>query len=795
VLKSLQAFVQPTLPSTYLSSLSLISGLFSLISTKPSAMPVPTSARNGVTHAKRTRAVRRRGRAKLDVESDDEIEREDRTDSESEDDISISDSSSDSDTEPASEDVLTSDQPRVLTPSTSNNPGGDLHVVVNGHNDPFFGTTGNWSDLVEEAANAPQDLPVIDFTELNSQVLPSRKPKKNQKHNRRASASSPVQPEEKVDSPVQRPVSRRPSGQSARQAYQQRLEADPSYVPTVGEFWGHDDRLLDKDLRSLSGWWRGRWQGAFRGRGSFSRGAVRGRGGFIGQPVPRPSASEKDTAPAQPVDQAWTHDGFEEMRSKEVPSGPSQRQVEPHAPVRGRGGLFVGRGGRGGRGTFSPSFRARPADPDRVWFTKKPEHMWTKQAESFLYYDSSTKPRRGNESAIVRVKLPNQKTPAVRVVLKSTQNSLASKSPAASTSDPESDNTVVVRMPKPVHTERAEVMETALPLDEPSIEDVFTVRPRLVSPKLIPLPEHPVNTKSSVSHTVSSSVSSVDPAIQQKLEQVSVEPHKSDPARWLQTEEAVLRNPTRIALGEHQQTVGEEQPSLPPVQHNFSSQGSSPAYGSPYQFAPPLPPGVAVNPAGMTYEVATGRPVYLPPPSNMYNPPMMQPAPFIPGHAHHRSSVSPSDFIPSGTSPINGYMEYTPTPLFPFPRQSSRIEIRAPDGSVRFPAGPSEKQPSPVTAATSATTKPSGLTLRSDADAFTPLSAQQHYFAPLGSLEAATEADVSSSDPQQVQEPMMSYIPYNPYYYPEPYGYNPYVDLSQVPYEMYPPPQGTAYYH
>jgi hypothetical protein len=26
----------------------------------------------------------------------------------------------------------------------------------------------------------------------------------------------------------------------------------------VGEFWGHDDRLLDKDLRSLSGWWRGR---------------------------------------------------------------------------------------------------------------------------------------------------------------------------------------------------------------------------------------------------------------------------------------------------------------------------------------------------------------------------------------------------------------------------------------------------------------------------------------------------------------------------------------------------------
>src|SRR5260370_33404398 len=66
-------------------------------------------------------------------------------------------------------------------------------------------------------------------------------------------------------------------GRTARQAYQERLESDPSYVPTVGEFWGHDDRLLDKDLRSLSGWWRGRWQGGVRGRGFGIRGRGRGR--------------------------------------------------------------------------------------------------------------------------------------------------------------------------------------------------------------------------------------------------------------------------------------------------------------------------------------------------------------------------------------------------------------------------------------------------------------------------------------------------------------------------------------
>ncbi|KAE9409824.1 hypothetical protein BT96DRAFT_458674 [Gymnopus androsaceus JB14] len=94
----------------------------------------------------------------------------------------------------------------------------------------------------------------------------------------------------------------------------------------------------------------------------------------------------------------------------------------------------------------------------------------------------------------------------------------------------------------------------------------------------------------------------------------------------------------------------------------------------------------------MTYEVATGRPVYIPPP-NMYGSPhpppsmMHHPLPsfdFIPppGHPHHhrhRSTVSSSEFIPAGTPPIpmNGYnMEYAPIPMsnppssiFSFPRQ------------------------------------------------------------------------------------------------------------------------------
>src|SRR5258708_22270253 len=86
-------------------------------------------------------------------------------------------------------------------------------------------------------------------------------------------------------------------------------------------FWGHDERLIDKDLRSMSGWWRGRWQG--RGRGIFgSRGRGRGRGGIPGPREGNGEASavvngdgdgQADPAPIPPVEQSWRHDGFEDL--------------------------------------------------------------------------------------------------------------------------------------------------------------------------------------------------------------------------------------------------------------------------------------------------------------------------------------------------------------------------------------------------------------------------------------------------------------------------------------------------
>ncbi|EPQ28089.1 uncharacterized protein PFL1_04416 [Pseudozyma flocculosa PF-1] len=59
-------------------------------------------------------------------------------------------------------------------------------------------------------------------------------------------------------------------------AYREKLEKDPSFTPRVGQFWGHDERLFDQDLRGLSGWWRG------RGGAAAANPATRGRGKFRG---------------------------------------------------------------------------------------------------------------------------------------------------------------------------------------------------------------------------------------------------------------------------------------------------------------------------------------------------------------------------------------------------------------------------------------------------------------------------------------------------------------------------------
>ncbi|KAF8437283.1 hypothetical protein L210DRAFT_2364342 [Boletus edulis BED1] len=830
---------------------------------------------------RKTRTVRRRGRGRNDFGSDDELVREVGTDSESDDDDhSDDDSSTDSDTEPVSEDILSATHSRILTPNTTqssadvpslNGSASKPSQGVDGPRAPFFSDAGNWSEMVaEENAHGPADLPVIEFADFTSPPIdqrskptPQRKPSKPSKRppvKRAASAptatvdrpavhSPPAseqleesQPEPTSDQPFastsrqsSRAGFRRPPGQSARQAYQQRLESDPSYVPTVGGFWGHDDRLMDKDLRSLSGWWRGRWQGRGRGRGfGFIRG--RGRGGNFAAPAPALHASrsedglttqEKPAVELPPVEQPWTHDGFEEMKKRDEKRREAQQQPTPRptrgfAPLRGRGGFSAGRGRGGavrGGGVSSPSSRstataAAASVPGKIWYAMKPEYPWTKHLETSLFHDTGPKPRPGNNSTY-RVKLPNVEAQIVRGSPRVAKRP-KSLPPSEPQGSEDGEKNIVVRLPK--WTAKEKVVQpgpvSVATAEEHRIEDFFTVRPGLVPPRAsivdVKLPstsatvESPkvASTAGSSQQPAESSATLPSPALLPAQEQ----PTQSAPA----VVDGVLHGhqdtaaPTLLKADtphapDAQEVPGSRRtlpPVPPPLQTVFTPPQSSP-YSSPYGYGSPLPPGIAISQHGMAYEVATGRPVYLSAP--IYTPRplahgMMTPpgVPFVPGHMHHHSTGSPDFLSAPHTPPLNGFIDPTTgSPIFAFPRQSSRVEIRAPSTQPETKTTKSQRRPS---------------SLRTSAAAYEPsspvneaqLSAPRTEHYPSHNA-SEVQGDASATSEQHMDPAMFNYTAYpQPYYYPDQYGYSQYYDMPQMPqYEMYqtdPQASQSVYY-
>ena len=817
---------------------------------------------------RKTRMVKRRGRGKDHFDSDDEFVREVGTDSESDDDRSSVASETDSDTEPPSEDIVPNGHSHILTPNTTQSFAGikDLHS----DSTPFFGAPGNdWSEMVaEETANGPAELPVIEFAEFNSPSIPQRtlsgppprktgKAPKRPQPKRAVSAPSSdrgaapqhaqVQPDEitePVDDQPKASTSRqssrnafvRPSGHTARQAYKQRLEADPSYVPTVGEFWGHDDRLLDKDLRSLSGWWRARRQGRGRGRGGFSGGFMRGggRGGFTGPESNRPERetpvsqeTEKPPAETPPIDQPWTHDGFEEMNKRDekrrVAAQHQQQQAARPArgfmPLRGRGGFVAGRG----RGGFAPSpTRAQFVPPAaaaaasrKTWNAMRPENVWTKKHEGFLYFDHALKPRFGQGPGY-RVKLAGKVSQVVRAPARTPQ---VTSEPAPSVAAPSeaSEKTFIVRLPKRAGKEKAsepvvEAAETNTTVADAPIEDVFTVRPELVPPR------QPIPTSQSAAvnvHVPSASVSAApsksaasapssphvstsskdkitSPLLDQMMREAADQQAKetADMPNGILQEQydqgapALLQVEPPAANLEPSDAVRQSMPA--PLQTAFSpSSQPSPPYGSPYGYGSSLPPGVAIGHHGMAYEIATGRPVYLQHPT-MYTPRplahgMMTP-PGLPYPMHH-SNGSPDFLAPSHTPPINGFIDPTTgNPLFAFPRQSSRVEIRSPSLHSDPKSSKAGRRPSSLrmSAASFEPSRPASPNADSQYQTLDGHSAQDD----AGPSHAADQP----MPEQSMENAMYGYSPYHQqYYYPEHYGYSQYYDMSQVPqYEMYP---------
>lgn len=858
------------------------------------------------SHAKRTRIVRRRGRAPNGIESDDELEREVRTDSESDDDSTLD---TESDLESASDDGHANGHSEVVTPSTTQSPPPlgiasrsslNGQVTVKSHPDssesgPFIGTT-NWAEMVaDEHANGAANLPVIDFAEMDSHRIDQpyaapvrvRKPHKTgRKHAARANAipspdhpptSAPAENYADETTAVQDPsaptseYAEHPSqshhrGPSARQAYQQRLEQDPSYVPTVGEFWGHDDRLLDKDLRSLSGWWRGRWQSRGRGRGGFMRGRG-GRGFFPGRPPFAPPNAEEEAATEElrqevpPIEQTWGHDGFEEMKkrdehrrtqqqqqAKQQAQSPSRQPPSDHPQrgfgFRGRGG-FSGARGRGGfarGGAMSPSGPRRSsfaAMSDRPWFAMKPERVWTKHHESFLYFDIASKPRAGQGTAF-RVKLPGAKGQVVRLPPRASSSASAEPVETRTLSTPDQGEKIFnVRIPRRAGKERAAeeppptapadavVEEAVTTMAELTLEEVFTVRPNAVPNRRVHLEVQPPASTSStstppvfaispplpLSAPLSQPVSPASTPRDVSDEPVSMEPDvpaTAEDGPSAQVQDTILRNPpttqSSSSTPEEQPVALEQrhpQPVLPPIQTVFSPPPQpSPTYGSPYAYPPALPPGIAMNQHGMPYELATGRPVYLQPtpPPTMFTPRQMihthmglpsAGVPFVPTHMHHPSNPSPDFLSHPHTPPINTFIDpASGIPIFAPARQSSRIEIRAPtdvtDGrkSIRSSnlrtsvSGPMVYAPSPN-------------------------PQQPMYYPGYETSSVAVDNGVPpASEPappvEQPQVAPMPYPAYQQYYYPE-YAYSSYVNPSSqvMQYEMYPSdpqPQPMVYY-
>lgn len=574
-----------------------------------------------------------------------------------------------------------------------------------------------WSDMVAHADG--EDLPVLDFADMRA---PS--PVGGDQPDSPAHTMSPHSEAKRgAGSAVHRPL-----GVSARQAYLQRLEADPSYTPRVGEFWSHDERLLDKDLRSLSGWWRGRWRG--RGRGGFGTGWVSRRPGgrFSGREQWGVASESND-----PTDQDWRHDGYEEIEQAKEARAP--RPATEQSP--GRGGFWSARGrGRNGalRGDFQisdslkpsnetssshehpPRTPTRPSLTPRLWY--RPEYAWTRHAATYLFSDGSPKPRFGGGGRL-RVKLPGQtRYTFVRLPPVGTKSETAASTPSQPTRQ------FVVRLPKVKGSEEegggeeAQLGLLAPPALQP--EDAHTVAlPPLPDELSAPILASVPASSPSLTLTLSPKPAPAAPAPEPPVTS-EIDPPASTPL--VQTSTLLLSEPAPA-----QQSTGVAplpMPPPPPVNPSMVQMGPtltapSPSY-PPAPFPYPLHHPVATYPAPMQepmwYDprMPYGYPTPPPAPQNMYTPPPPPPA----MHHHHSHSISlppmmhpphapgfygmppPAAPRPTPIEQLGPSISYGPngamvdmatgTPIFSLAKPRVRVNIRKPSESPSPSTAPNE---------------------------------------------------------------------------------------------------------
>ncbi|CAE7201640.1 unnamed protein product [Rhizoctonia solani] len=393
----------------------------------------------------------------------------------------------------------------------------------------------SWSELVDEAEGA--EPPIIDFADFVENGVP-------------VDSSGPSHPAGRGRGRGGK------RGKSHRQAYLDKLSEDPSFIPRVGAFWGHDERLLAPELRSMSDWWRGK-RGRERGRG---RG--RGAASVSDRPPPEPQ-------PNTPTERTWGHDGFEKLK---------ERDQDRRTRGRGRG-------------------------PSRA--TREPEQLWTKAPDTHLHIDPSTRPQFPGQGKGIKVNLPGQWRPEI---VRVPRGQRPPPSRAVRSHPVEVPTEIVVKLPgkAPKVVATKEEPETVQPLEEPTPKPVARIPiPKTALPVQV-LNQHartrsqqdPVAFAHLRSPTVPAAPISFGSVDMPALNPGSAPPPETQPV----TDETTpkIQPPSSAPLPSGPTPLAVPAPPTPPVANYYNPYAYTPLDGATYYSTatPPPPPHMYYPPNG-----------------------------------------------------------------------------------------------------------------------------------------------------------------------------------------------------
>ncbi|KAG8952611.1 hypothetical protein FRC04_003972 [Tulasnella sp. 424] len=745
-----------------------------------SPTPVDTTAPK---RSRKTRIVRRRGRARDDdIEEDDVIERAALSDTESESSDQEDSASEDEEEEEApapapqasSSSIATATAATLPTPVTEATPPpaktGEEEASAPA---PPKEPTQLWSDAVaEDRPGDGEDLPVIDFAELSTvpqgesiTTLLDKKKRKKKKKAKADQSSTPKAPAQDTKaggpsasgsgdpSPTPAPADTTapaeastssaatpapesssepapstskpprpvPAYFTARQSYLKKLSSDPAATPRVGQFWGHDDRLMDKELRPMSDWWRER-----RGRGRGGRGGFvgRGRGGrggpppFAGGQTPESPTQPQEERPVEPIDAKWTHDGYEELERQMASGGRGGKRGISRGRGRVRGGGGGGRGGRGGLNGISTPAASSP-NPGVTAVQAQLQAQAAAKMASEQHEGGPSTPTPSNSGRSAAGKKAKR----------------AARNPRAKVSD------VLAQAVKERETEKGKGVVAAAKSEvaagqqagpsnaAPAVNGSSTTTSGFVRVNLPRATSHAragpaASTSGQATAPTTQETPANPPQHQPSGPRHGAQPgapsgplNGGQPKRTETLERAVLKDSFTKAASSAgaSDAVASPSTSQPPVTLNAPIV-TQPSTNPSYSYVA-LPPGIAMGESGFLYEIATGRPVMLnpqgtapiaptpplPPPmsagGHVYNP---RPVPhshvarsgsmsYIPPHVlsslgagsatPDSYSATPPNFPGYPGSPVGEQRNGTPT-FFAPPKARGRVSIRAPDSGT-----------------------------------------------------------------------------------------------------------------